>query len=345
MVDQQDSIENRFKAYLGIKIPGARDVTITNFFRMTEGLSYETFLIDAQWIEDHRMTSQGFVIRRVPEAGVVEPYNIEPQYKILKVLEDTPVPTPKPYWLETDGQILGRPFFVMEQVEGEVPIPWGFKNHPIFQDTERRRKMARNLVQVLADYQAIDWRRCAEFLPVPQAETDPARMEIERWERNIEQFKIVPQPFLREVCLWLKRNKPRTPFFTLTHGDFRLGNFIWRDERIVAFLDWEMPSIGDPMMDLSYLCWKLLRMEEPGLMCMLIEREELYRLYEELTGTKVDEERIHYWNVLTYYKMASINTNAVRAFGDKKNRDVRIISMVEFTHYFALNELSKLLDF
>jgi len=345
MTDQNDTIENKFKTFLRTKIPGARELTLTNFTRMTEGFSYETYLVDAQWTEDNNIVSQGFAIRMVPEAGVVEPYDIEAHYKILKVVEDTPVPAPKPYWLVMDSHILGRPFFVMEKVEGEVPIPFGFKNHPIFKDPAKRLKMARNLIQVLADYQSIDWRKCREFLPVPQEETDPARMEIERWERNIEKFKIFPQPFLKEVNIWLKRNMPRTPFFTLTHGDFRVGNFIWRDDRIVAFLDWEMPGIGDPMMDLAWICWKIFRLDDPNLMCMLIEREELYRIYEKLTGIQVDEERIFYWEVFANYKAASIFISGVRAFSDGKNRDVRLISLQESIHYTCLKELTELLNF
>lgn len=137
---------------------------------------------------------------------------------------------------------------------------------------------------------------------------------------------------------------PRTPFFTLTYGDFRLGNFIWRDERIVAFLDWEMPGIGDPMMDLGWLCWKILRPDDPNLMCMLIEREELYRIYEELIGVKVDEERVYYWEVFTNYKMASINICAARAFSGGENRDVRLVYMIDFSHYFCLKELINLLN-
>jgi aminoglycoside phosphotransferase (APT) family kinase protein len=344
MTEQNDSQENKFKAYLSNKIPNAKALTITNFIRMTEGFSYETFLIDAQWTQDNNMISQGFAIRMVPEAGVVEPYDIKAHYKILKAVEDSPVPAPKPYWLEMDSHILGRPFFVMEKVEGEVPIPFGFKDHPIFRAPEKRLKMVRNLVQVLADYQAIDWRRCADFLRVPKEETDPARMEIARWEKNIEKFKIYPQPLLREVNIWIKRNMPRTPFFTLTHGDFRLGNFIWRDEKIVAFLDWEMPGIGDPMMDLAMICWKILRTDNPNLMCMLIEREELYRIYEELTGMKVDEERVYYWEAFVHYKAASVFISGVRAFSDGKNRDVRLISLQDSIHYACLKELSDLVN-
>jgi aminoglycoside phosphotransferase (APT) family kinase protein len=345
MTEKSNSMENRIKVYLSTRMPKVQNFTITNFIRMTEGFSYETYLVDVQWTEDNKKVSQGFAIRRVPEAGVVEPYNIEAHYKILKVVEDTPVPVPKPYWLEMDSHILGRPFFVMEKVEGEVPIPFGDKDQPVFGDPEKRLKMARNLVQVLADYQAIDWRKCADFLPVPKGPTDPARIEIERWERNIEKFKIVPQPLLKEVNSWLKKNKPRTPFFTLTHGDFRVGNFIWRDEKIVAFLDWEMPGIGDPMMDLAWICLKPFRPFNPNLMCMLIEREELYRIYEELTGIEVDEERIFFWEILAFYKAASICISGVRAFNDGKNRDVRLISMQDSLHYACLKELSRMLNF
>lgn len=346
MDEQISRLENRFKAYLESKIPGAQALNLANFTRMTEGFSYETYLVDAQWIIGGEKVSQGFAIRRVPEAGAVEPYNIEAHYRILEVVENTPVPAPKPYWLEMDENILGRPFFVMEKVGGEVPIPWGFEDHEVFKDPERRLKMARNLIQVLADYQAIDWRStCTDFLPVPQKPTDPAEFELERWEKNIQKFKIYPQPLLKEVYFWLKENMPHTPVFTLTHGDFRLGNFLWRDEKIVAFLDWEMPGIGDPMADLAWIGLKILRSPNSNLMCMLIEREGLYRQYEELTGIKVDEERVFYWEVMAYFKLASVFISAIRAFSDGKNRDVRLVALQDSVHYACLKELTELLKF
>jgi aminoglycoside phosphotransferase (APT) family kinase protein len=346
MADQINSLENKFKAYLKTKIPEAQNLALANFTKMTEGFSYETYLVDAQWHIGGNRVSQGFAIRRVPEAGAVEPYNIEAHYKILEVIENTPVPAPKPYWLELDETKLGRPFFVMEKVEGEVPITWGFEQHEVFRDPKRRLKMARNLIQVLADYQAIDWRKtCTDFLPVPRKPTDPAEFELERWENNIQKFKIYPQPLLKEAYFWLRRNKPQTPVFTLTHGDFRLGNFIWREDGIVAFLDWEMPGIGDPMSDLAWLCLKIFRSPNSNLMCMLIEREDLYRYYEELTGFKVDENRIFYWEVMAYFKLASVFISAVRAFSDGKNRDVRLIALQDSIHYACLKELTELLGF
>ena len=120
MIDQNDAMEEKFRVYLSTKIPGSKDLVITNFVRLTEGFSYETYLVDVEWIEDNNKTSQGLVIRMVPEAGVEEPYNVEAHYEILKLIEDTPVPAPKAYWLETDSHVLGRPFCVMEKIEGEV---------------------------------------------------------------------------------------------------------------------------------------------------------------------------------------------------------------------------------
>jgi aminoglycoside phosphotransferase (APT) family kinase protein len=124
-----------------------------------------------------------------------------------------------------------------------------------------------------------------------------------------------------------------------------MGNFIWRDDRIVAFLDWEMPGIGDPMMDLAWLCLKPMRPDDENLMCMLIERDALYRIYQELTGRKVNEERIFYWEVLSYYKLASIYISAIRAFSDEKTRDVRLVSLVDSYHYVCLQELADMLNF
>ena len=75
MTNQNVTVEDKFQAYLSAKMPNARDVTITNFARMTEGFSYETYLADVRWLEDGEVLSQGFAVRMVPEAGVVEPYD------------------------------------------------------------------------------------------------------------------------------------------------------------------------------------------------------------------------------------------------------------------------------
>lgn len=337
-------MEDRIKDFLKSKLPQAEKLTVTDLVRMTEGFSYETMAFRANWFEGGEGVSRDFVLRMEPKAGPVPPYDVEPQYRALKALEDTPVPAPRVYWLEKDERVLGKPFFVMEKVEGEIPIPWKTGKKGAYHDPEQREKMARQLVEVLAHLHTVDWNeRGLGFLGVPQSNRDYAEREIQRWEGVMRRSQLAPQPVLEAGFAWLKRHIPVAERTTLVHGDYRLGNFIWRDGRIAAFLDWEMVTLGDPNSDLGWVCMKRLRGKSP-LMCGLIEKEELFRYYGELTGTEVREEAVFFWEVMGYAKLGAIQLSGLRAIADGINPDIRLISF-EFIILPLLDELAQLLGF
>jgi len=339
-------MEEKIKAFLQSKLPEVEGLTVSGLNKMTEGFSYETFSFKVKWFHKGQEVEKDLVLRMEPEAGVVEPYDIRPQYWALKALEATPVPVPKVYWLEVDRRYLERPFFIMELVEGEIPIPWGFQNHECYRDPVKKRQMGRQLVWVLAQLHRVDWRGLGldRYLELPPEGQKPAQREIDRWWNNLERCRLGPEPILAEARLWLQENAPATERLTLVHGDYRLGNFIWRDERIVAFLDWEMVGIGDPMSDLAWLCMKDWSPVEPDRVCNLLDKREVYDYYQELTGIEVKEECIFYWTVLSHFKLAVIIICGVRAFIDKKNADLRLLTLNSL-YDFELRELIDLLGF
>ena len=230
-------MKDRLERYLRKVMGGVGELQVSEINRMTEGYSYETYIFQTQWQEKDEIISRELAIRMEPQAGVVEPYDVRPQYWALKALENTPVPTPKVFWLESDPSVLGKPFFVMEKVPGEVPIPWGFEEHEVFQDPRKRRQMGRNLIEVLAHLHTADWKDLGldKHLEVSEPGMAPARREIERWEHNLRKFNLGPEPILMETLLWLKEHIPAAPRLTLTHGDYRLGNFLWDGRHITAF--------------------------------------------------------------------------------------------------------------
>jgi len=339
-------MEERIRTFLEAKLPEAQVLSVTELDKMTEGFSYETYSFKAEWIERGRRIKRDFVLRMEPEAGVVEPYDIRPQYWALKALGETPVPVPKVYWLELDRKVLARPFFVMERVEGEIPIPWGFQEHECYRDPDKKKQMGRELVAVLAKLHQVDWKELGldKHLEVPGIGKEPARHEIARWEYNLNKYQVGPEPVLAEALLWLKDNLPVTKKLTLVHGDYRLGNFIWRDNRIVAFLDWEMVGIGDPMSDLAWLCMRDWSPVVPDKVCNLLNKEEVYQYYQEITGTEVKEEEILYWKVLGHFKLAVIVICGARAHLDKKNPDLRLLTISNIYHS-KLKEIIRLLSF
>lgn len=333
-------LEERLARFLEPRIPNADRVIVTNLKQMTEGFSYRTFTFTAGW----GGKTLDLVVRMEPEDTIaVGPCGIESQFRLLLALQQTNIPVPRVLWLNMDRTVLDRPFFVMQRVEGEVPIPWGSAN----QDTALRQRMAQKFVEVLARIHLVDWERLGlDFLlgdakPRPQP---PAQREIARWANVVTTLALRPEPILTEALLWLKRHQPKATKMALVHGDYRMGNFIWKDARIQAILDWEIASIGDPMCDLGWLALRCWRGETPDLLSGLIERERLYSLYEEYGGAHVDPERVRFWEVLGNVHMAAILIQIMRGFQDRRVQDLRLIPMEDYLYRPILKELTELLE-
>jgi len=336
-------IEEPIRAYLRSKLPQAHDLEILNFRRHTEGWSWETFSFDARWQEDGRELCQGYVLRKEPErAGVVGAYDTFAQFTVLKALEDTPVAAPRVFWYELARDVLGAPFFVMEKVEGKIPLPWAEGERGPFADAAEQQSIAHQFVQHLAHLHTVDWRaKGLAFLGVPEPGQGAALREIEKWQAQLDRVELTPIPLLRRALLWLREHAPLAPRVSIVHGDYRLGNFIVRDGRLVAILDWELVHLGDPLEDLGWICLRPWRGRSPY-MASLIERAELYRLYESLTGIYVPDAHIRFYEVLGNVKLAVVHLIAARVFEDGSNPDVRIATMGH--HYvFMLKHLAELL--
>jgi aminoglycoside phosphotransferase (APT) family kinase protein len=92
-----------------------------------------------------------------------------------------------------------------------------------------------------------------------------------------------PHPIFRDAACWCKANAPDgdQDGMVVVHGDFKVGNLIWRDERIQAFLDWEGALVGDPLQDLGYACDPAMREPQPHLMAAAeLEQDLLSRAVE-----------------------------------------------------------------
>jgi len=337
-------IEEKIRAYLHSKLPQASSLALRNFRRHTEGWSWETFSFDASWEEHGRKVRQGYVLRKEPDrAGVVGKYDTFAQFRVLRALEDTPVAAPPVFWYELTRDILGAPFFIMEKVEGEIPLPWADKEHGPFADAAEQHNIARQFIENLAHLHTVDWQaKGLAFLGAPQPGQGAALQEVEKWETQLNQVELTPMPLLRRALLWLKQHAPIAPRISIIHGDYRLGNFICGDGRIVAMLDWELVHLGDPLEDIGWICLRPWR-GRSQYMASLIERAELYQLYESLTGIHVTDEHVRFYEVLGNLKLAVIHLTAARAFEDGTNPDVRLATMGH--HYiFMLKHIGELLD-
>jgi aminoglycoside phosphotransferase (APT) family kinase protein len=324
LVDAQRSLESRIRDYLADRF-GADDLRLRDVERISVGWSHETWLFDASWTSEGDVQNRGLCLRRDPGNALLrEMSDLGTQFEVLRCLDGTTVPTPHPYFYESDPAVLGAPFLVMEKVRGVCPSPWGRDGRRFYEDAAARGVLPDSFTDTLVALHTLDWRAAGlDFLGVPDPGRDFARREIAKWRGLIESTGVEPDPVLVDLMCWLELNAPETDRFVLVHGAYRTGNVLIDDDRVSAVLDWETEVIGDPMYDVAYVLSPLNR-EGTELLSNLVERDAFYRRYEAGTGFRIDEARCEYYQLLYAMRSAAFWMSASGLFASGRNPDLRL---------------------
>ena len=196
----------------------------------------------------------GEVILRRPPLGHILPtaHDMVREHRVLAALDGTAVPVPRALYLgDADGP-LGTPFYVMERVLGHIcrnALPAGYADAP-----EQRRAIGDGLVDTLAALHKVDPAEVglAEFgRPAGFMER-----QLRRWSQQWEATKVAELPALDTLRDGLVAAMPPQREHAIVHGDYRLDNTILHPTQpggIVAVLDWEMSTLGDPLTDFGAL--------------------------------------------------------------------------------------------
>jgi aminoglycoside phosphotransferase (APT) family kinase protein len=236
--------------------------------------------------------STGLVLRRPPR-GPLPPsaHDVLREARVLRALEPTPVRVPRVLAVCEDASVIGAPFYVMERIDGEVitsRVPEPLDN------PAQRGRIADELIDALVELHAVDFSAVGlEGFGKP---TGYLERQLRRFGGLWEHNRTRDLPAFEEVGAWLAANRPESPPATIVHGDYRLGNAMFAvraPARLVALLDWEMATIGDPLADLGYLMIHWLQPDDavsrfnlqgvtqrPG----FPTREQLIARYEERSG-------------------------------------------------------------
>jgi aminoglycoside phosphotransferase (APT) family kinase protein len=194
------------------------------------------------------------VVLRRPPLGHILPtaHDMVREHRIQTALAPTPVPVPRTLHLEPAGGALGAPFYVMERVVGHVcrdALPPGYADAP-----GGRARIGAAFVDALADLHAVDPAEVglADFgRPAGYMER-----QLRRWGRQWESTRTAELPELERLLEDLARRVPAQQADAIVHGDYRLDNTVLHPTvagEIVAVLDWEMSTLGDPLADLGTL--------------------------------------------------------------------------------------------
>jgi aminoglycoside phosphotransferase (APT) family kinase protein len=311
-------------AYLAHRLaePGLR---VTSVRMAGQGLSDDTLVVTVQ--SPAQAATRRLVVRRYRPEGVLrEETDPERHFRVLRSVQATGVPVPRVLWYEPDPAPLGGPAFVMEHVDGTVPVPWTPQGRSFLADAGRG-PIGEQFTDILAAIHAIDWREAGlDFLGVPGPGTAFAARRVDDMERLLERHADEPEPVLEDAIGWMRAHLPESPHTVLVHGDYRTGNLIYRDDRIVAVLDWEFATLGDPACDLAWVCARSNRMDS-DLACYLLPLERVLDGYAERTGLRPDPGALHFWEVFHQVRNALIWVSAGRSYASGRTGDLRFLRM------------------
>lgn len=211
--------------------------------QLTGGQSNPTYLV----------TSAGrrMVLRKKPGGPLLaSAHAIDREYRVMKALQATDVPVPAMLALCEDDSILGTPFYLMEFVEGRVLLDQALPGMA----PDQRLATYREMNRVLAALHKVDYRSVG--LETFGKSGNYVQRQIARWSRQCEGSRQPLPDAMRRLMDWLPAHVPAAEETTLLHGDYRLDNLVFHptQPRVVAVLDWELSTLGDPLADLSYQC-------------------------------------------------------------------------------------------
>jgi aminoglycoside phosphotransferase (APT) family kinase protein len=310
--DERKRMTTALEAFIAAETPDATDVRVTNLEPMAGGASREAFTLDATWTSPDGAVAEHCVMLRQPVSSVLESDESEtritgsrrvPQveFKMIRCMEASGIPVPHMLWVEPTGACLDRPFFVGRWISGESDLG-KLAAEPHLD------RILEQYVDILARVHTIDPSAAGvDFLGDPTPETAAAE-QVELFAQGVERQRLEEFPALTYIIRWLRKHQPVASRVSVIHGDFRLGNFMWDADGIVAMLDWEQCHLGDPLEELAFMYWPMWTLEP------LVPLDELVRRYEQASGIPVDPDALAYYRVFIELKMAVVVLTGLRSF-------------------------------
>jgi aminoglycoside phosphotransferase (APT) family kinase protein len=312
LVDEEESLEKRQEGLVDAQalarwmdaeaLPGQGE--LPELSPIAGGASNEIFEL--------RRGGRRMVLRRPPRE--VPPGRNETmlrEYRVLRALRNSDVPHARVLGGCDDESVLGAFFYVMDFVDGWSPMNSDGWPEPFANDLALRAGLASELVDAIAALARVDWRAAGlEGFGKPEGFLE---RQVDRWLHHLSRFRFREIPGLEEAGEWLRRRVPAEYPTGIIHGDYQFANVMFRHgapARMAAVVDWEMSTVGDPVLDLA---WMLMGWPDPGDAenrmgyvdySGMPGRDEIMQRYSLASG--LDLAHIDYYLVLARFKMACV---------------------------------------
>ena len=311
----------RLEDYLRSHLPGSPGpLTVRQFAGGHSNLTYLLRLGDAE-----------LVLRRAPFGNAVKSaHDMAREYRVLSKLWPVYPPAPRPLLFCDDPAVMDAPFYVMERRRGVI-----VRRQPpadLALEPPTARLLSTALIDALADLHALDYE-AAGLGDLGKPDGYVAR-QVAGWVERFARSRTVDVPAMDRTARWLAARLPPDTAPALIHNDFKYDNLVLDPDdltRVVAVLDWEMATVGDPLMDLGTTLGYWVEAGDPPPLRLAamgptdlpgsLTRRELVDRYAERTGRDVADVLFYY--VFGLYKIAVIVQQIYARYVRGHTRDPR----------------------
>ena len=271
-----------------------------------------------------------YVYRR-PPMGSYAPsaHDMSREYRVLSRLHSVFPYAPQVFLFVDDESVMGAPFLIMERKRGTTVrrrMPDNFARL-----TDAPRHLSRTLIDVLVEFHAVDYAAIGlERLGRPEGFLE---RQVAGWTRRWRAAMTSDNRDADALCDWLRENLPASPKATLAHNDYKLDNTIFAADdpsRMVAVLDWDMCTLGDPLLDLATVLAYWTAPGDPPHLRQLtpmptgfdfLTRRELIERYESKSGR--DMAHIRFYLALAFFRWSVFLQQMHFNFVQGRTRDER----------------------
>ena len=306
------------------------------------GASNWTYLLRYGGAGSNAPTATELVLRRPPAGTKAKSaHDMGREYRIQARLAPVYPYVPAMVGLCEDESVIGAPFYVMRRIAGAIPrraLPAGYDWTPA-----RTRALCENVVDRLVELHRVDVDR-AGLAPLGKGPGYPRR-QIDGWSQRYEKARTWNVPTFRRVRGWLAERCPVDAGRCLIHNDYRLDNVVLDPHdptRVVGVLDWEMATVGDPLMDLGAALaywvekgddWIARRMRrQPTHLPGMLRRDEVVARYLDATGLHAADWP--FYEVYGLFRVAVIAQQIYYRYHHRQTRNPAFRSFWIWVRYF-----------
>ncbi len=311
---EEDSLDSeKLSGYLHCEIDSLDKNASLEILQFPGGASNLTYQL--------KIDGKEMILRTSPQgANIKGAHDMGREFHVLDKLRPYFPYCPKAIAYCEDTSILGRPFFIMEKVTGIIPR----KQMPLKLSPADNFKLCQNLIKVHADLHTIDIDKTG-LIELGKPEGYVAR-QISGWSSRYEKARTGDVPTAEGLMDWLNTHQPanyHTP--ALIHNDYKFDNVVLDPNdptKIIAILDWEMATVGDPLMDLGCSLAYWIEKNDPAELQMIrmmpttdegmMTRHQLIDYYAQLRGEDIGDFR--YYTVFGLFRLAVIAQQIYQRF-------------------------------